>query len=202
MPFGRTDLERLLTPITPETPFTVTDQAVCELAYASGLRLGELCRLRMDTLDLAGRSGTVVGKGDKERLFLFTDKAKLAIEHYIETARPRFERNYSPSTLFISARGRAFATRTLHNRLVARSRQLGVPGAHMHRFRHTFATEMLNGGADLRVIQELLGHSSLNTTQRYTHVTADRLREIHNKFHPRALNGSETESELLISSGC
>lgn len=179
----KVDADKLLTP-RADTLASITDQAVFELAYASGLRLSELCRLGINNVNLTERSGKVIGKGNKERIFMFTERARLAIERYLNEVRPKLERNHSPDALFLNLRGLQFAVGTMQNRLKARAKEVGVL-AHMHQFRHCAATNLLRGGADLRVIQELLGHSSLNVTQRYTHVNIDRLREVHKKCHPR-----------------
>lgn len=181
------EMERLLAPVAPATPATLCDQAVLELAYASGLRLSELCRLRLEQLHLDAGFVTVIGKGNKERVVPMGRPAVAAIEHYLQVARPQLVRPHSTGQVFLNLRGRAFAPVTLWLRIKKRARLAGIQrNLTPHMLRHSFATHLLDRGADLRVIQELLGHASISTTQVYTHVAPQRLRDIHRRFHPRA----------------
>ena len=189
MPKALSDLEieRLLSPAHPDTPQSLCDQAILELAYASGLRLAELRGLRLEQLHLEEGFLTVIGKGNKERVVPVGKKAVTAVQRYLSTGRPKFVKASSPGTVFLTKRGTAFAAVTLWLRIKQRVRFAGIArNVTPHMLRHSFATHLLERGADLRVIQELLGHASINTTEVYTHVTGSRLREVHEKFHPRS----------------
>ena len=181
------EIDRLLTPITPETPSSLCDQAVLELAYASGLRLSELRNLRLEQLQLESGFIIVIGKGNKERVVPVGRQAVAAIEQYLQSGRPKLVTKRTPANLFLSQRGTAFSLVTLWLRIKNRVAYSGISrNVTPHMLRHSFATHLLEHGADLRVIQELLGHSNIGTTEIYTHVAGNRLSEIHRKFHPRA----------------
>jgi integrase/recombinase XerD len=181
------EMERLLRPETPATPETLCDQAILELAYASGLRLSELKNLRLEQLHLEAGFITVVGKGNKERVVPVGQPAIRALNRFIESGRPKLITPKTPGNVFLTRRGTPFAAVTLWLRIKNRVRRSGVErNITPHMLRHSFATHLLEHGADLRVIQELLGHASIGTTQIYTHVTGNRLRDVHRKFHPRA----------------
>lgn len=180
------EMERLLMSEEPATPRTLCDQAVLELAYASGLRLSELRALRLEQLHLDAGFVTVIGKGNKERVVPVGRKAIEALNRYIEAGRPKFVTARTPAAVFLNARGAAFAQTTLWSRIKRRVRRAGISrNVTPHMLRHSFATHLLEHGADLRVIQELLGHASINTTEIYTHVAGHRLRDVHRRFHPR-----------------
>jgi len=180
------EIERLLAPETPETPPSLCDQAVLELAYASGLRLSELRTLRLEQLHLEAGFINVIGKGNKERVVPVGRKAVAALERYLAAGRPQLVTPRSPASLFLTRRGTPFAPVTLWLRIKQRVRRAGIArNVTPHMLRHSFATHLLEHGADLRVIQELLGHASISTTEVYTHVTGRRLREVHRKYHPR-----------------
>jgi len=180
------EIERLLAPEAPETPPSLCDQAVLELAYASGLRLSELRTLRLEQLHLEAGFINVVGKGNKERVVPVGRKAVAALERYLAAGRPQLVTPRSPASLFLTRRGTPFAPVTLWLRIKQRVRRAGIArNVTPHMLRHSFATHLLEHGADLRVIQELLGHASISTTEVYTHVTGHRLREVHRKYHPR-----------------
>ena len=181
------EIARLLTPEVPETPESLCDQAVLELGYASGLRLSELKNLRLEQLHLDAGFINVIGKGNKERVVPVGRTAVAALNRYIEVGRPKLVTPKSPGNVFLTRRGTPFAAVTLWLHIKNRVRRAGVErNITPHMLRHSFATHLLEHGADLRVIQELLGHASIGTTEVYTHVTGNRLREIHRKFHPRA----------------
>ena len=181
------EIEKLLAPESPTTPESLRDQAILELAYASGLRLAELRNLRLEQLHLEAGFINVIGKGNKERVVPVGRQAVAAISHYLETGRPKLVTPRSPATVFLTKRGTPFASVTLWLRIKNRVRRAGVArNITPHMLRHSFATHLLEHGADLRVIQELLGHANISTTEIYTHVTGNRLRDIHRKFHPRA----------------
>jgi len=180
------EIDKLLTPETPETPANLCDQAILELAYASGLRLAELRNARLENLHLDAGFINVVGKGNKERVVPVGSKAVAALEHYLSAGRPRLVTPRSTANVFLTKRGTPFAPVTLWLRIKQRVRRAGIPrNVTTHMLRHSFATHLLDHGADLRVIQELLGHASISTTEVYTHVAAKRLREVHRKCHPR-----------------
>ena len=180
------EIEKLLTPELPETKENLCDQAVLELAYASGLRLSELKNLRLEQLHLEAGFINVIGKGNKERVVPVGKKAVAALNRYLAAGRPELVTPKSPANVFLTRRGTPFAAVTLWLHLKNRVRRAGVErNITPHMLRHSFATHLLEYGADLRVIQELLGHASISTTEVYTHVTGNRLREIHRKFHPR-----------------
>ena len=181
------EIEKLLAPETPETPQSLCDQAILELAYASGLRLSEMKNLRLEQLHLDAGFINVIGKGNKERVVPVGRKAVEALNRFIETGRPKLVTPRSPAAVFLTKRGTPFAAVTLWLRIKNRVRRAGISrNITPHMLRHSFATHLLEHGADLRVIQELLGHANISTTEIYTHVTGGRLREIHRKFHPRA----------------
>jgi integrase/recombinase XerD len=181
------EIEHLLQPEKPETPAGLCDQAVLELAYASGLRLAELRGARLEHLHLEAGFLTVIGKGNKERVVPVGRKAIEAINRYLEAGRPKLVTAKSPANLFLNRRGLPFAASTMWTRIKRRVRRAEI-GRNVtpHALRHSFATHLLENGADLRVIQELLGHANISTTEVYTHVTASRLRDIHRQFHPRS----------------
>jgi integrase/recombinase XerD len=183
------EITKLLAPDSAEqpTPGSLCDQAILELAYASGLRLAELRNLRLEQLHLEAGFINVIGKGNKERVVPVGKKAVEALNRYIEAARPKLVTPRSPANVFLTKRGTPFASVTLWLRIKNRVKRTGVVrNITPHMLRHSFATHLLEHGADLRVIQELLGHANISTTEVYTHVTGSRLRDIHRKFHPRA----------------
>ncbi|MFC5729804.1 MULTISPECIES: tyrosine recombinase XerC [Nocardioides] len=169
------------------SPTGLRDVAILELLYATGMRVGELCGLDIDDLDRDRNVVRVFGKGRKERTVPFGHPAAKALDAWLTVGRAQLSRPGSGPALFLGARGGRIdqrAVRSLVHRLIA-----DVPGAPdlgPHGLRHTAATHLLEGGADLRSVQELLGHASLATTQRYTHVTTDRLRRAYQQAHPRA----------------
>ena len=169
------------------SPAGLRDVAMLELLYATGVRVGELVGLDIDDLDAERRVLRVFGKGRKERMVPFGQPAAEAVERWLRAGRPLLCTEASGPALFLGVRGGRIdqrAVRTLVHRRIA-----DVPGAPdigPHGLRHTAATHLLEGGADLRSVQELLGHASLATTQRYTHVTTDRLRRAYAQAHPRA----------------
>jgi integrase/recombinase XerC len=177
------EMNRLLEMPDSSTPLGRRDRAILELFYASGIRLSELVALDLEDVDLAGRMVRVMGKGRKERIVPFNQKAARALRAWLKD-RMALTRG---DALFVNARGGRLTGRSVQ-RLVARyvsscSTRLGVSP---HALRHSFATHLLQNGADLRAIQELLGHVRLSTTQRYTHVNVAQLLEVYRKAHPRA----------------
>jgi len=183
------EITKLLAPDSAEqpTPGSLCDQAILELAYASGLRLAELRNLRLEQLHLDAGFINVIGKGNKERVVPVGKIAVAALNRYIEVGRPKLVTPRSPANVFLTKRGTPFASVTLWLRIKNRVKRAGVVrNITPHMLRHSFATHLLEHGADLRVIQELLGHANIGTTEIYTQVAGSRLREVHRKFHPRA----------------
>jgi integrase/recombinase XerC len=161
------------------------DRAVLELMYGSGLRVGEVAGLTLERLDLDRGRVIVMGKGSKEREVPLSDPSSLALEEYLREGRPRMGAAGSPAAFF-NRRGRPLGTRDIR-RLVGRyARMLSGRRVTPHTLRHSFATHLLEGGADIRAVQELLGHASVATTQRYTHVSRARLFDAYRQSHPRA----------------
>ena len=180
------EITKLLAPEISATSVTLCDQAVLELAYASGLRLSELCGLRLEQLHLDAGFLNVIGKGNKERVVPVGRTAVKALNRYLKVARSKLVTPKSPGNVFLHTRGGKFATGTLWRRIKNRVARSGITrNITPHMLRHSFATHLMERGADLRVIQELLGHASISTTEIYTHVTGNRLRDIHRQFHPR-----------------
>ncbi len=181
------EIETLLKPEAPATPENLCDQAILELAYAAGLRLSELKNLRLEQLHLDAGFINVIGKGNKERVVPVGRQAVAALTRFMDTGRPKLITPKSPANVFLTRRGTPFAAVTLWLRIKQRARRAGLErNLTPHMLRHSFATHLLEHGADLRVIQELLGHANIGTTEIYTHVAGSRLRELHRKFHPRA----------------
>lgn len=180
------EIDLLLRPTEPETANSLCEDAIVELAYASGLRLAELRTIRLEQLHLDAGFVSVIGKGNKERVVPVGRAASQSLDKYLRVGRPKLVKTKSPGTVFLTGRGTSFAGVTLWLRVKKRVERCGIKkNVTPHMLRHSFATHLLENGADLRVIQELLGHSSINTTEVYTHVTGKRLQEVHRRFHPR-----------------
>ncbi|WP_241701458.1 tyrosine recombinase XerC [Leifsonia shinshuensis] len=168
-------------------PAAVRDVAVIELLYAAGIRVSELTGLDVDDVDLERLTLRVVGKGSKERVVPFGVPALRAVQRYLSTARPALVTERSGPALLLGARGGRLGTRAVYQLVAALLADLPGGGpAGPHTLRHTAATHLLDGGADLRAVQEILGHASLGTTQIYTHVSTERLKETYRIAHPRA----------------
>jgi integrase/recombinase XerC len=185
---------RVANPRVGDTPEFVAsrearDQAILEVLYGSGLRVGEVCGLSERSIDWGRSFVSVLGKGDKERIVPLSEPALAALRAWLTTHRTPFIRHVpvtdnprAKAVLFVNERGNPLTPRDVRRILDRRS---SAP-THPHALRHTFATHLLDGGADLRVVQELLGHADLSTTQRYTHVSKERLRKVFDDAHPRA----------------
>ncbi len=193
----REEVELLLDRIPADTPLQQRDRALLELAYSSGLRAEELVNLEVGAVDFDAETVRVEGKGGKTRLVPVGEHALAAITRYLERARPalRTERGDGPGAqrepMFLSKTGRRLSTSDIRRRLrtwtrMSRSGAPALAQAHPHTLRHTFATHLLEGGADLRSIQELLGHATISTTQVYTRVESVRLKAAYARAHPRA----------------
>jgi integrase/recombinase XerC len=191
-PVLRRDETRLLLDAAAERavgdgPVGLRDLAVLELLYATGIRVGELCGLDLDDLDDERRVVRVLGKGRKERVVPYGVPAQRALEAWRGTGRPSLSNPGSGPALFLGVRGRRLDQRAVRSLVHARLTEVpGAPDLGPHGLRHTAATHLLEGGADLRSVQELLGHASLATTQLYTHVSAERLKAAYLQAHPRA----------------
>jgi site-specific recombinase XerD len=188
---SRAEIDRLLDSLPASTPLELRDRALFELAYAAGLRAAELVDLDVESLDRDGEQLRVEGKGGKTRIVPAGEHAWRALDAYLERGRSQLVAGRSDElrdhALFLSRTGRRLATTDVRRRLRAALRHAGVQAAASpHALRHSFATHLLDGGADLRAIQELLGHSSLSTTQTYTRVESKRLRKAYAQAHPRA----------------
>jgi site-specific recombinase XerD len=174
------------------TALALRDRALVETAYAAGLRISELAAADLGSLELRRGEIRVLGKGRKERIGLLGRPARVAIAGYLEDGRPvlldrRTKKDDEPTELFLNHHGAPLGVRGLRYRLDLLRRRAGLPdGVSPHTLRHSFATHLLEGGADLRIVQELLGHESLATTQVYTHVSPARLRAAYRDAHPRA----------------
>lgn len=162
------------------------DCAMIELLYATGMRVGELVGLDMDSFDWSNRTVRVLGKGNKTRVIPFGMPAQQAVEHWLHEGRPVFANGHSGNAVFIGVRGRRIDQRVVRQVVHEQAEQAGVPDISPHALRHSAATHMLDGGADLREVQEMLGHSSLQTTQRYTHVSIEQLKDRYRQAFPRA----------------
>lgn len=173
---------------TAPDPVKLRDWAVLELLYATGIRVSELTGLELGNINKSQRTIRVTGKGDKQRVVPYGIPADLAMEEYLEKSRPALVNPEKPALnrVFLGAKGGVLDTRIVRGTLHRLTAQAGVPDLGPHGLRHTAATHLLEGGADLRSVQELLGHASLATTQRYTHLTMDRLRAVYLQAHPRA----------------
>ncbi len=185
------EVAALLDSIPAGTPLELRDRALFELAYACGLRAEELVTLDVQSVDFDAESVRVEGKGGKTRLVPVGEHARHALERYLAVARPLLRSGDDDPALFLSKSGRRLSTSDIRRRLGgwarrAMARSPGLARAHPHALRHSFATHLLDGGADLRAIQELLGHATISTTQVYTRVESARLRSTYSRAHPRA----------------
>jgi len=168
------------------SPLGLRDLAIMELLYATGIRVGELCALDIDDIDPSRRVVRVFGKGRKERSVPYGVPASDAIRRWLDEARPQLVRQGSGPAVFLGARGGRIDQRAVRRLVHERIGVVDAPDLSPHGLRHTAATHLLEGGADLRSVQELLGHASLATTQIYTHISTDRLRRAYEQAHPRA----------------
>ncbi|GIG28008.1 tyrosine recombinase XerC [Cellulomonas marina] len=169
-----------------DDPLALRDWVALELLYGTGVRVGELCAADVDDADLVGRLLRVVGKGDKERVVPFGRPAAVALERWLSRGRPHLAVAGSPPALLLGTRGGRVDQRRIRAVVHAAAAGAAVPDVAPHALRHAAATHLLEGGSDLRSVQEVLGHASLATTQRYTHVSAERLRAAYRLAHPRA----------------
>jgi integrase/recombinase XerD len=190
------DIEQLLTAPEGETPKALRDRALLELLYATGMRVTELISLDLDGVDLDTGTVRCYGKGAKERLMPIHARAVDAMRRYLEKGRSQFLRDEGEKALFLNPRGQRLTRQGLWLIVKQYVEQAGLSSVITpHTLRHSFATHMLNRGANLRNVQHLLGHASLATTQVYTRVSGDRLREVYNEAHPRAREAAEQSAD-------
>jgi integrase/recombinase XerD len=180
------EVERLLDAPAGTEPRDLRDRAILELLYGCGLRAAEACDLELRDVRLDAESVRVTGKGGKQRVVPLGGAAQAALERYLARGRPRLADGGGSTRLFVSVRGRALAPSDVRRALERALRRAGLAQRSPHALRHTFATHLLEGGADLRSIQDMLGHASVGTTQVYTHVSVRHLRAAHAAAHPRA----------------
>ena len=180
-------IKRLLESVSGTDPLGLRDRAMLELLYASGLRISELCNVRLEGIDLEEGMIRVTGKGNKTRLIPVGTEAREAIRRYLEVERPQLVSSRSGAEIFLSVRGRKLTPQRVWQLVKRYAARAGLEAnVYPHLLRHSFATHLLAGGADLRIIQEMLGHADISTTQIYTHVDSSHLKSVHQKFHPRA----------------
>ncbi|MGB0743767.1 MAG: site-specific tyrosine recombinase XerD [Opitutales bacterium] len=184
------EVTRLLEAPSVSTPYGLRDRAILELFYSSGLRVSELCGLLLQSVDLDEGYVRVFGKGSKERIAPIGTAAVKAVKDYLSGGRARFVKAKTGSELFLSQQGRAISRKMVWVMIKEHARKVGIKKPiKPHLLRHSFATHLLEGGADLRAIQEMLGHADISTTQIYTSVQSSRLAEEHALHHPRAKRG-------------
>ncbi len=180
------EVERLLAAPLGETPFAIRDRALLELFYATGLRVSELCGLALDDVHFDAGYLRCMGKGRKERIVPFSEAAAARLNRYLGEARPFFARDPHERTVLLTRLGKKFSRKSVWKLVKRHARTAGITkNISPHTLRHSFASHLLQNGAPLRVIQEMLGHADIATTQIYTHVDQSRLKSIHEKYHPR-----------------
>jgi integrase/recombinase XerC len=178
--------EKLEPLATTDNPTGIQDLVIIEILYGSGIRVSELVGLNLEDIDYSRKILRVTGKGNKQRMVPFSDPANDALASWVRNARSQFENEMSGNALLINSRGKRVGVRQVYALVAGLLSETAVGVAGPHALRHSAATHLLDGGADLRAVQELLGHSSLATTQIYTHVSVDRLKQGYLKAHPRA----------------
>ncbi len=183
---SKEEMNLILSQPGEETPKAQRDSAMLELLYATGLRVSELAGLTMNSINWQVGFLTVMGKGGKERVVPIGKTAYDSVRRYVDEARPKLVKSRTTDVLFLNRFGGAFTRQGLWKIIIHYVRKAGLQkNVHPHTFRHSFASHLLEGGADLRAVQVMLGHSDISTTQIYTHVTRDHLTQIHRKYHPR-----------------
>jgi integrase/recombinase XerC len=181
------EMTRLFAAADVQSPQGKRDRAILELLYGTGMRVIELCRLNLNGIDFADKEIKVFGKGAKERIVIFGSFAERALKDYQANGRPEFVGKLKSAAFFVGRRGTRLTTRQVERIIKFYAKKAGIQKkVTPHTLRHSFATHLLEGGADLRMTQELLGHVSLSTTQVYTHVTKEHLKQVYDSAHPRA----------------
>ena len=184
--FYQPEIKQVFDSLQGDKPLTVRNLALFELFYATGMRVSEVSGLTLKQIDLDLNTILVHGKGNKDRYVAFDDRAKNSLLNYLNNARPCLLKDKDEQHVFLSNQGKAISVRGIQYVMQKTFNQAGISGkVHPHELRHTFATAMLNNGADMRSVQELLGHSSLSATQIYTHVTMAHLKSDYEKYFPR-----------------
>jgi integrase/recombinase XerC len=178
--------ETLKTGAQTGEPLRIQDQLIVELLYATGMRVSELANLSLQDIDYSRQLLRVTGKGNKQRMVPYGQPAAQALESWIKFGRPKFQTDQSDDSLLLSAKGKPLNVRVIYSVVANLLATTPMGAAGPHALRHTAATHLLDGGADLRAVQELLGHASLGTTQIYTHVSVERLKQGYQGAHPRA----------------
>ena len=180
------EVERLLLVKGEETPLVLRDRAMLEILYATGLRVSELVSLRFQDMEMVGGYLRAFGKRNKQRIVPMGEASIEAMRHYLERGRERLRKACSGDYLFLNPFGKNLTRQGFWKMIKRRAREAGIPkNITPHTLRHSFATHLLENGADLRSVQTMLGHADISTVQIYTHVTRERLRKIHEQFHPR-----------------
>jgi len=180
------EVKRLLAPPVRESPFSRRDRAMLFLLYSTGLRVSELIRLPLSACNISAGFVRIIGKGNKERLVPFGEQAREKIEFYLQTARPLILKGKRSNYLFVTRQGSCMTRLRFWQIIRKTALAAGIEkDISPHMIRHSFATHLLSHGADLRSVQLMLGHTDIATTQIYTHIDQDRLKNIHKKFHPR-----------------
>jgi integrase/recombinase XerD len=177
--------KELLEKPDPSTPIGLRDSALLELMYGTGIRVSEASELRLEALQLEMGFLLVRGKGDKERIVPIGEMAREKLRRYLSEGRPQLLKDRASAFVFLNPRGRKLSRQGIWKIIKKYALLCGIKDISPHTLRHTFATHLLQGGADLRVVQILLGHADISTTQIYTSVTIEYLKEIHRRFHPR-----------------
>ncbi|MHC4636928.1 MAG: tyrosine recombinase XerC [Planctomycetota bacterium] len=192
------DIKRLLDTPPANSWLGARDRAILETLYSTGIRVSELVALNMDDIDFLGEVVRVRGKGKKERVAPISSSALQVIQHYMEfrSKRAQSNQNFDPKVLFVNKHGTRLSTRSVRRKMDKYLKMAGLdPNISPHTLRHSFATHMLNNGADLRSVQELLGHQSLSTTQVYTHLTTNKLKEVYDNSHPRENEDTQNQNQ-------
>ena len=185
---GRKEADRLMEAADDPSPAGLRDRAILELLYASGIRLSEAHRLDIDDIDIPMRKANVTGKGNHQRQIIFGKPAQRALEKYLKNGRPQLVKQDSPQgSFFVNRFGNRLSRRSIQTTVKRNAARAGIrDDTHTHTLRHTFATQMIEGKTDIRVIQELMGHASAKTTQIYTHITKPEARAAYMDYHPMA----------------
>lgn len=180
-------IEDLINIYDYSNPTNIRNHLIIELLYSTGIRVSELVNIKINDINFFDNSIKILGKGNKERIVLFGDYAKDVLDIYLNEARPTFVKKTANDFLILNCFGTQITTRTIENIIKECNGKLALKNkVTPHTIRHTFATDLLNNGADIKTVQELLGHSSLSTTQVYTHITNERLKSVYLKAHPRS----------------